>query len=62
MTNKILSIAFYNVLILFILLGTIELATRTISWVSANGFTLSLHELDPYDRKIKDDQRRRYEL
>ena len=54
MTNKILSIAFYNVLILFILLGTIELATRTISWVSANGFTLSLHELDPYDRKIKD--------
>lgn len=54
MTKKILSIGFYNLLILFSLLGTIELATRTISWISANGFTLSLHELDPYDRKIKD--------
>ena len=54
MTKKILSIGFYNLLIFFSLLGTIELATRTISWISANGFTLSLHELDPYDRKIKD--------
>ncbi len=53
MTNKILSIAFYNVLIFFTLIVTIELATRTISWASGNGFTLSLHELEPYDRKIK---------
>ncbi len=54
MINKILSITFYNVLIFFTLFVTIELATRTISWVSGNGFTLSLHELKPYDRKIKD--------
>jgi len=52
--NKILSIAFYNVLILFTLLGTIELATRTISWAGGNGFILSLHEREPYDRKIED--------
>jgi len=54
MTNKNLSIVFYNVLILFTLFSVIELATRTISWASGKGFTLLLHELEPYDRKIKD--------
>jgi lysophospholipase L1-like esterase len=30
-----------------------ELTTRTISWISGNGFTLSLHEVDPFDKKIR---------
>ena len=44
----------YSVITALVLFGSIELTTRTISWLSGNGFTLSLHELDPYDQKIKD--------
>lgn len=44
----------YSVITILVLFGSIELTTRTISWLSGNGFTLSLHELDPYNQKIKD--------
>lgn len=44
----------YSVITIIVLFGSIELTTRTISWLNGNGFTLSLHELDPYDRKIRD--------
>ena len=44
----------YSVVTLIVLLASIELTTRTVSWVSGNGFTLSLHELDPYDQPVAD--------
>lgn len=31
-----------------------ELLTRTVSWATGNGFTLALHELDPYDAGVED--------
>jgi len=31
---------------------TIELATRTVSWISGKGFALRLDELDPYDKPV----------
>jgi len=31
-----------------------EITTRSISWFSGNGFTLSLHEVDPSSKKIRD--------
>lgn len=42
----------YNVVAVLVLLFTLEFATRTISWVTGKGFTLSLHELDPTDPGI----------
>jgi hypothetical protein len=42
-----------SVLIIVMGFGTIELTTRTISWVSGKGFTLSLHELEPYDKEVE---------
>lgn len=54
MLKKFKRILFYNFLILFVLLGTIELTTRVMSWVTGSGFTLGLHEVDPHDQKIKD--------
>lgn len=53
MTKKVGTILFYNVLVIVILIASIEMATRAISWVSGKGFTLSLHELDPQDQAIK---------
>jgi len=44
----------YSVITVIVLLGSIELTTRTLSWVSGNGFGLSLHERDPYDRRVTD--------
>lgn len=54
MKGKTPHLFIYSVVSIIVLLGAIELTTRTISWLSGNGFTLSLHELDPYDRRIKD--------
>jgi len=44
----------YNIIIIVVLFGSMELTTRVISWISGHGFTLALHEVDPFDRKIKD--------
>jgi len=44
----------YSVITIIVLFGSIELTTRTISWLNGDGFTLSLHELDRYDQKIRD--------
>ena len=33
--------------------GAIELTTRTVSWLLGKGFTLSLHELEPYAKKVE---------
>jgi len=46
-------IALYNFVAVIILLFTVEFTTRTISWVTGKGFTLSLHELDPFDPEIE---------
>jgi len=54
MTYK--DIKYYFLSSLFIICVTfsvIELATRTISWINGKGFSLALHELDPYDEKIE---------
>jgi lysophospholipase L1-like esterase len=50
---KFKRIILYNLLIIIVLLSIMELATRTISWISGSGFTLSIHEVDPFDKKIR---------
>lgn len=42
----------FNIVAVIVLLFAVELATRTISWISGKGFTLSLHELDAFDPEI----------
>jgi lysophospholipase L1-like esterase len=42
-----------SLLIVIIGFGTIELTTRSISWLSGKGFTLGLHELEPYDQEVE---------
>lgn len=46
-------IILYNIIIITVLFGTMEITTRSISWLTGRGFTLALHELDPFHRKIK---------
>jgi len=43
-----------SVVIVLVFFATMELAWRTISWVSGKGFTLALHELDPTDKGVSD--------
>ncbi len=43
----------YNVVAVVVLFCSMELTTRCISWISGNGFFLSLHEIDPSHEKIK---------
>ena len=52
--KKIRNYAIGSLVIITIFFTIIELATRTVSWFSGKGFTLALHELEPYDRGIKD--------
>ena len=42
-----------SVLSIVVCFSVLELATRTISFVSGNGFFLSLDELDPYDKAVE---------
>ena len=42
-----------SVLIVVFFFGIVELTTRTISWFSGKGFTLSLHEFQANDPTIK---------
>ena len=42
-----------SILIVVVGFGAIELTTRTVSWLLGKGFTLSLHELEPYAKKVK---------
>lgn len=42
-----------SLLIIVVGYGTIELATRTLSWFSGKGFTLALDELEPYDKEVE---------
>ncbi len=46
-------IILYNLVAVIILFSSMEIATRTISWISGNGFTLAIHEVDPTDKIIK---------
>jgi len=46
-------VVLYNLVAVFVLLASIELTTRVVSWISGNGFTLALHEVDPFDKRIK---------
>jgi hypothetical protein len=39
-----------SVLVIVVFFGAVELITRTVSWAMGKGFTLALHELEPYDR------------
>lgn len=43
----------FGILAILLFLGTIEGATRTVSWLSGEGFALSLHELEPYDKAVE---------
>jgi len=43
-----------SLLIVIVGFSSIELATRSLSWLSGKGFTLALHELEPYDKEIDD--------
>jgi len=43
-----------SLLAILVFVFVIELATRSVSFVSGNGFTLALHELDPLDQEIRD--------
>ncbi len=42
-----------SLIVITVFFVIIELATRTVSWFSGKGFTLALHELEPYDQGIK---------
>lgn len=44
----------FNIVAVIVLFLAVEFATRTISWVSGKGFTLALHELDPFDQRINE--------
>lgn len=52
-TKKILYPIMASIIATTVLLGVIELTTRTISWFAGKGFVLSLHELEPYDKAIE---------
>ena len=43
-----------SVLTTAVFFGTIELVTRMVSWFGDKGFTLAVHELEPYDQKVTD--------
>ncbi len=43
-----------SILIVVFFFGIVELTTRTISWFSGKGFTLSLHEFQANDPTIKE--------
>lgn len=48
-------ITFYvigSLLVGIVFFSVIELATRTVSWISGNGFEIRLDEMDPLDEKI----------
>jgi lysophospholipase L1-like esterase len=49
---KMKRLLLFNIVAVIVLLFAIELTTRAVSWVSGKGFTLSLHELDPFDPRI----------
>jgi lysophospholipase L1-like esterase len=51
--KRVVGFFVYNIIAVCFLLAVIELTTRTISFVQGKGFTLALHELDPYNQKIK---------
>jgi lysophospholipase L1-like esterase len=43
----------YSIVLVVVLLTTIELVIRVVSWLTGNGFFLALHELDPYNESIE---------
>lgn len=45
-------VAAINLLVLIVLAGSVELATRTLSWVRGRGFAIGLDERPPYDRRV----------
>jgi lysophospholipase L1-like esterase len=54
--SRVRTLSYYvvgSLLVVFILFAAVELATRTVSWARGGGFTLALHELDPYDSGIE---------
>jgi lysophospholipase L1-like esterase len=51
---KMKRLILFNIVAVIVLLFAVEFATRTISWISGKGFTLSLHELDPFHPKINE--------
>ncbi len=54
---RVKTLAYYAVgglLIAISFLVVAELLTRTVSWATGKGFTLALHELDPYDAGVED--------
>lgn len=53
MTKKIKYYFLSFVIIAAVSFGMLELSMRTISLLSGNGFTLQLHELEPYDPGIE---------
>lgn len=55
--SRMRTLAYYaigSLLTIGVLFGAAELVTRTVSWVTGDGFTLAPHELDPYDPGIED--------
>jgi len=47
-------IILYNIVAVLVFFGSMEIATRCQSWLLGNGFGLSLHEVDPSDKKIEE--------
>ena len=43
-----------TVLSIAVFFSILEIMTRTISWLGDKGFTLALHELEPYDKEVSD--------
>jgi lysophospholipase L1-like esterase len=41
-----------SLLIISTVFGAVEITTRVVSWLTGNGFTLALHEYEPYDQEI----------
>ncbi|GMR21471.1 MAG: hypothetical protein BMS9Abin36_2072 [Gammaproteobacteria bacterium] len=54
MKKTIMLYLFGSLLAILVFVFVIELVTRSVSYVSGNGFTLALHELDPLDQEIRD--------
>lgn len=52
--EKIKRVICINLMVMVAFLTVLELATRTISLVSGKGFTLSIHEVDPQNKKVSD--------
>ncbi len=51
-TRRLAYYALGSLLTVSVLFAVVELVTRTLSWARGAGFTLALHELDPYDAGV----------